>query len=95
MTATDKKSSTNSILVQGSILVVTSFVSRLIGLCYRFPLTRIVGKVGMDYYGTAYSIYSILLVISTYSVPTAISKMILPGGSPEKCWRCPMPCGKL
>ncbi|MDD6352541.1 MAG: polysaccharide biosynthesis protein [Lachnospiraceae bacterium] len=74
--AENKKSSSNSILVQGSILVVTSFVSRLIGLCYRFPLTRIVGKVGMDYYGTAYSIYSILLVISTYSVPTAISKMI-------------------
>jgi stage V sporulation protein B len=73
---TDNKKKSNSLLVQGSILVMTSFISRLIGLCYRFPLTRIVGKIGMDYYGTAYSIYSILLVVSTYSVPTAISKMI-------------------
>lgn len=70
------KSSGKSILIQGSILVAASFISRLIGLIYRFPMVRIIGKVGMDYYGTAYSIYSILLIVSTYSVPTAISKMI-------------------
>lgn len=72
----DQKKARNSIIVQGSVLVVTAFVTRIIGLLYRFPLTQIIGKTGNDYYSTAYSIYSILLIISSYSLPTAVSKMI-------------------
>ena len=60
-------------LVQGSILAVASIVSRIIGLLYRIPLIGIIGDRGMDYYGTAYEIYNVLLIISSYSLHTFIS----------------------
>ena len=70
-----KKSST-SFLVQGSILAIASIVSRIIGLIYRIPLTNIIGDTGNDYYGTAFQIYNILLIISSYSLPLAVSKLV-------------------
>lgn len=75
MSNKSKKNST-SFLVQGSILAIASLVSRIIGLIYRIPLTRILGDLGMSYYGTAYKIYNILLIISSYSLPLAVSKMV-------------------
>ncbi len=72
----DSKNRTNSILVQGSILAIASFISRIVGLIYRVPLTAIIGKTGNDYYGTAYSVYSILLILSSYSLPLAVSKLV-------------------
>ncbi len=65
-----------SYLMQGSILAAASIVSRIIGLLYRMPLTAIIGDHGNDYYSTAFEIYNILLLISSYSIPTAVSKMV-------------------
>ena len=70
----NKKSST-SFLVQGSILAMASIISRIIGLVYRIPLTAIIGNKGNDYYGCAFEIYNILLIISSYSLPLAVSKL--------------------
>lgn len=70
-----RKSDTNFI-VQGSILAIASIISRIVGLIYRMPLTAIIGKTGNDYYGTAYSIYNIMLIISSYSLPLAVSKLV-------------------
>lgn len=75
---TNKKSST-SFLVQGSILAVASIISRIIGLIYRIPLTAIIGNKGNDYYGCAFEIYNILLIISSYSLPLAVSKLVSAG----------------
>ena len=66
----------NDYLLQGGILAMAGLITRFIGLVYRIPLTRIVGKEGMTYYNTAYEIYNIALLISTYSVPVAVSKLI-------------------
>lgn len=63
-------------LVQGSILAVAGIIVRLIGMVYRIPLARKIGDNGNGYYNAAYSIYSILLIMSSYSLPTAVSKMI-------------------
>ncbi len=63
-------------LVQGSILAAAGIVVRLIGMVYRIPLARKIGDVGNGYYNAAYSIYSILLIMSSYSLPTAVSKMV-------------------
>lgn len=71
-----RKKNSTSFLVQGSILAIASLVSRVIGLIYRIPLTRILGDLGMSYYGTAFKIYNILLIISSYSLPLAVSKMV-------------------
>ena len=73
---TGKNTNNSSFLVQGSILAIASIVSRIIGLLYRSPLTAILGDLGNDYYSTAFEIYSLLLLISSMSLPLAVSKMV-------------------
>ena len=71
-----KKRNDTNFLVQGSILAVASIISRIIGLLYRIPLWSIIGDHGNDYYSCAYEIYSMMLLISSYSLPMAVSKMV-------------------
>ena len=66
----------SSLVKNASILMIASIVSRVIGLIYRRPLAATVGAVGMGYYGFASGLYSILLLISSYSIPMAISKIV-------------------
>ncbi len=68
--------SDSSILVQGSVLAIASIVSRIIGMVYRIPMTNIIGEYGNDYYSCAYEIYSLVLLISSYSLPMAVSKLV-------------------
>lgn len=63
-------------IAQGSILAIVGIICRLIGMLYRIPLVQIIGTIGNGYYTSAYSIYNILLIMSSYSLPTAISKII-------------------
>lgn len=70
----EKKS--NHFLVQGSILAAASIIVRIIGLIYRIPMTRIIGDEGMGYYGNAFEIYSMALILSSFALPTAVSKLI-------------------
>ena len=62
--------------MQAGILASASIVVRIIGLLYRSPLTAIIGDEGNGYYGLAYNIYTIVLLISSYSIPSAISKIM-------------------
>lgn len=66
----------NTVLVQGTILAVASLVVRLIGLIYRVPMTRIIGESGIGYYSTAYQVYNVILLLSSYSMPQAVSKLM-------------------
>lgn len=70
-----RKRETNFV-VQGSILAVAGIIVRLIGILYRVPMTNIIGDEGMGYYSTAFNVYNILLILSSYSLPTAVSKMV-------------------
>ena len=63
-------------LVQGSILAVAGIIVRLIGMLYRIPMTNIIGDEGMGYYSTAFNVYNIMLILSSYSLPLAVSKMV-------------------
>ncbi len=72
----NNRKSDTSFIVQGSVLAIASIVSRIIGLVYRIPMTNIIGEYGNDYYSCAYEIYSMLLLISSYSLPMAVSKMV-------------------
>ncbi len=71
-----KKSRAGSFLMQGSILAIAGILVRLIGMVYRIPLTNIIGEKGMGVYSTAYTIYNILLLISSYSLPVAVSRLV-------------------
>ncbi len=66
----------SNFLVQGSILAAASIISRIIGLLYRLPMTDIIGDTGNNYYSCAFEIYNIMLIISSYSLPLAVSKLV-------------------
>ena len=63
-------------LMQGSILAIAGILVRIIGLFYRIPMISIIGTKGNGYYTSAYSVYSLFLILSSYSFPAAISKIL-------------------
>lgn len=63
-------------IIQAGILAAASIICRIIGLLYRGPLTGIIGDEGNGYYSTAYNIYTIILLVSSYSIPSAIAKVL-------------------
>jgi stage V sporulation protein B len=65
-----------SLLMNAGILAAAGIISKIIGLLYGSPLAAIIGDEGNGYYGTAYEIYTIILLISSYSIPSAMSKII-------------------
>ena len=72
----EKNSSKNNFIMQAGILAVAGIISRIIGLLYRGPLQSVIGNLGLGYYQSAYNYYTIILLISSYSIPSAISKAI-------------------
>lgn len=71
-----KRSNGNNYLKQAGILAAAGIICRIIGILYRSPLTSIIGDEGNGYYTSAYNIYTIILLLSSYSIPSAISKII-------------------
>ena len=66
----------NTLLRNTSILMAATIISRVIGLLYRSPLGETIGNEGLGYYSTASNLYTILLLISSYSIPMAVSKIV-------------------
>ena len=66
----------NNFIMQAGILAAAGMISRIIGLLYRSPLHRVIGDLGMGYYQAAFAYYNIILLISSYSIPAALSKVI-------------------
>ena len=71
-----KSSHKNGFIIQAGILAAAGIICRIIGLLYRSPLNAIIGELGSGYYQAAYGFYTIVLLISSYSIPSAISKVI-------------------
>ena len=67
---------TNDFIKQGSVLAAASILVRIIGLIYRIPMNNIIGDEGNGIYSAAFEIYNILLIISSYGMPMAVSKMV-------------------
>ena len=66
----------DSFILQAGILASAGIIVRIIGLLYNAPLVAIIGDEGNGYYNSAYYAYSIILLISSYSIPSAVSKVI-------------------
>lgn len=73
---TKKRKKGSDYIIQGGILAAASILVRVIGLAYRIPVTRILGPVGNSYYSAAYEVYSMVLLISSFSLPLAVSKLV-------------------
>ncbi len=72
----ETKPQNSNFIVQGGILAAAGIISRIIGFLYRIPLQNTIGDAGMGYYSAAFQIYSIMLIISSYSLPVAVSKLV-------------------
>ena len=70
----DNTPQNSNFIVQGGILAAAGIISRIIGFIYRIPLQNTIGDAGMGYYSAAFQIYSIMLIISSYSLPVAVSQ---------------------
>lgn len=66
----------SNFIVQGGVLAMAGIISRIIGIARRFPMEHIIGDVGNGYYSVAYEIYALMLIISCYSLPLAVSKTV-------------------
>lgn len=66
----------DNFVMQAGILAAAGIIVRIIGLLYNTPMVAIIGDEGFGYYDSAYAAYSIVLLISSYSIPSAVSKVI-------------------
>ena len=71
-----KKKNSNNFVMQAGFLAAAGIICRIIGILYRSPLAAVIGDEGNGYYSSAYEIYTIILLVSSYSIPSAISKVI-------------------
>lgn len=60
-----KKTRGEDYIAQGSILAVAVVITKIIGVVYRIPLTNILGDEGNGFYGYAYQVYAIALMLSS------------------------------
>lgn len=72
----NQSKSKDNFIAQAGILAAAGIITRIIGLLYRSPMTAVIGELSLGYYQAAYSFYTIVLLISSYSIPSAISKVI-------------------
>lgn len=72
----ENQKNSNNFMAQAGILAIAGMISRIIGLLYTSPLNAVVGELGLGLYSSAYGFYTIVLLVSSYSIPAAISKVI-------------------
>ena len=73
---TNSKKGEGAFLVQGAILAAAGIITKIIGVIYRIPLINIMGDQGQGYYGIAFEIYALALLLTSYSLPLAVSKLV-------------------
>ena len=71
-----KKKISGNFAIQATILAVASIISKLIGMLYNIPFANILSKEGNGYYGGAQTVYALILLIATFSIPAAVSKIM-------------------
>lgn len=58
------------------VLTASNLLVKIIGLLFKIPMNYIVGDTGMGYFGSAYSIYTFLYMLSTSGLPVALAVMV-------------------
>lgn len=71
-----KKKISGNFAMQATILAVASIASKLIGMLYNIPFANILSTEGNGYYGAAQTVYALILLIATFSIPAAVSKIV-------------------
>lgn len=66
----------NNFAMQATILAAASIISKLIGMIYNIPFANLLEEEGNGYYGMAQTVYYLILLIATFSIPQAVSKIM-------------------
>ena len=66
----------DALFLQGMILACAGILTKIIGFIYRIPMANFLGDQGNGIYSVAFGIYNIVLTLSSYSLPLAVSKMV-------------------
>ena len=70
------ESNKRNFIVHGSILAIAGYSCQDNRYAYRIPVVNIIGSEGNGIYGAAFNIYNIMLVLSSYGLPMAVSKLV-------------------
>ncbi|MBQ7046113.1 MAG: polysaccharide biosynthesis protein [Oscillospiraceae bacterium] len=65
-----------SLLNGAIILVISTLVVKVIGVCFKMPLGNMLGMVGVGYFNSVYQIYTPIYAISMAGLPIAVSRMV-------------------
>ena len=67
-----------------AILAATVAITKVIGAIYKIPLFNLLGDEGTTHFQVTYTIYNLLLTISTAGIPVALSRLISAARATER-----------
>ena len=70
------KKNDNPLVKNASFLMVAALISKIIGMLYKSPLSTTLGSQSFALFQFAQNVYFILLMIASFSIPQAVSKLI-------------------
>ena len=70
------KKSSNTLMKNASFLMVAALISKIIGMLYKSPLSATLGSQSFAMFQYAQNAYFILLMIASFSIPQAVSKIM-------------------
>ncbi len=79
-----------SVALGAFLLTLSGLLTKVIGMIYKIPLTNRLGEVGMGYFNTAYTVYTLFFLLSGSGLPTALALLLsrdLAEASPERAER--------
>jgi len=59
-----------------AILAATGIFVKIVGAFYQIPILSVLGDEGAGYFHVTYSVYALILAISTAGVPVALSRLV-------------------
>lgn len=73
-----KKEKGTSFMKNVAMLMIAQIVIKILGFIYRLVIINVegFGDIGNGYYDAGYTVYSLLLTISSVGIPTVISKLV-------------------
>ena len=73
-----KKENSASFMKNVAMLMVAQILIKILGFVYRLVIINIdgFGDIGNGYYDAGYTVYSLLLTLSSVGIPTIISKLV-------------------
>ncbi len=71
-----EKKNDNTLVKNASFLMVAALISKIIGMLYKSPLSTTLGGQSFALFQFAQNVYFILLMIASFSIPQAVSKVM-------------------